>query len=333
VKKGIAIAGNLLVDIIKTIDIYPDRGMLSNISHVERCVGGCAANTAVNLAKIDPAIPIKVFGGLGSDENGRFVMDTLHQFAIDTRGVRQFSTTPTSFTDVMTEKRDGSRTFFHARGANALFGINDINFASLGAEHFHIGYALLLDQFDAMDEEYGTVMARALDCARKNGIQTSMDVVSESSGRFKQIVTPSLNYCDYVIINEIEASMIAGLPVRKEGILDKNSLKNICIKLLESGIKEEIIIHMPEGACAMDVRGNYFFVPSLKLPENYNKGTVGAGDAFCAGILFSIYAGYDIELALKIGSGAAACCLSEINSIDGMQGIKEIESVIDRYGR
>ena len=26
--KGIAIAGNLLVDIIKTIDVFPDRGML-----------------------------------------------------------------------------------------------------------------------------------------------------------------------------------------------------------------------------------------------------------------------------------------------------------------
>ncbi len=95
---------------------------------------------------------------------------------------------------------------------------------------------------------------------------------------------------------------------------------------------EEIIIHMPEGACAMDIRENFLFIPSLNLPENYIKGTVGAGDAFCAGMLFSIYKRYDIEHALKIGAGAAACCLSEINSIDGMKGIKEIKIIIDQYG-
>ncbi len=330
--KGIAIAGNLLVDIIKTIDVFPDRGMLSNIEHVERCVGGCAANTAVNLAKIDPAIPIKVFGGIGADENGQYISEVLGKYRIDIDGVKQFPSTSTSFTDVMTERKEGVRTFFHARGANALFGFDDIDFTAIKAEHFHIGYALLLDQFDAIDSEYGTVMARALDCARKNGMRTSMDVVSESSGRFKQIVTPSLKYCDYVIINEIEASMIAGLPVRKNGKLEKDSLKKICHKLLENGIKDEIIIHMPEGACAMDIKENFLFVPSLNLPENYIKGTVGAGDAFCAGMLFSIHKGYDREHALKIGAGAAACCLSEINSIDGMQGIKEIENLIDQYG-
>ena len=175
-------------------------------------------------------------------------------------------------------------------------------------------------------------MARALDSERKNGMLTSMDVVNESRGRFKQIVTPSLKYCDFVIINEIEACMIAGLPVRNNGKLQKDSLKDICHKLLENGIKEEIIIHMPEGACAMDLKENFLFVPLLNLPENYIKGTVGAGDAYFAGILLSIYKGYDIEQALKIGAGAAACCLSEINSIDGMKGIKEIENLIDQYG-
>ena len=33
--------------------------------------------------------------------------------------LRQTEQAPTSYTDVMTEVKDGRRTFFHARGANA----------------------------------------------------------------------------------------------------------------------------------------------------------------------------------------------------------------------
>lgn len=59
----ITIAGNLVVDNIKTIDVYSKRSMLSNILDVERCAGGCATNTIVHLAKIDGDIPLKVWSG------------------------------------------------------------------------------------------------------------------------------------------------------------------------------------------------------------------------------------------------------------------------------
>jgi hypothetical protein len=53
----------LVVDNIKTIDVYSKRSMLSNILDVERCAGGCATNTIVHLAKIDGDIPLKVWSG------------------------------------------------------------------------------------------------------------------------------------------------------------------------------------------------------------------------------------------------------------------------------
>ena len=51
-KKGIAIAGNMIVDIVKNIDSYPQLGMLSYVSDMSMAVGGCAPNTAINLVKI-----------------------------------------------------------------------------------------------------------------------------------------------------------------------------------------------------------------------------------------------------------------------------------------
>ena len=56
-RKGIALAGNIITDVIKTIDTYPPIGMLANISQITKAVGGCVSNTAIDLAKIDPSQP------------------------------------------------------------------------------------------------------------------------------------------------------------------------------------------------------------------------------------------------------------------------------------
>jgi len=83
-KKGIVIAGNLIVDYVKNIDSYPEQGMLANIQSIKRCIGGCAANTSVDLAKIDPSLPLQCIVMLGDDENGQYALSVLNINDIDT---------------------------------------------------------------------------------------------------------------------------------------------------------------------------------------------------------------------------------------------------------
>ena len=73
-RRGITLAGNLIVDIVKDVDCYPKIGMLSNISTVTKGVGGCACNVAVDLAKMDGTIPLSVIGCVGDDEYGRYLI-------------------------------------------------------------------------------------------------------------------------------------------------------------------------------------------------------------------------------------------------------------------
>ena len=63
--KGITIAGNMILDVVKSITDYPACGLLTHINSVSYAVGGCAPNTAVNLAKIDGGVPVSVIGKLG----------------------------------------------------------------------------------------------------------------------------------------------------------------------------------------------------------------------------------------------------------------------------
>jgi sugar/nucleoside kinase (ribokinase family) len=330
-RRGIAIAGNLIVDYVKEIDSYPSQGMLSNISSVQQSVGGCVTNTIIDLAKIDSDIELFALGMVGNDSNGEYIRDVLQKLNIDILGVKINGEAVTSFTDVMTSEDGEVRTFFHARGANAEFDITDIDFPKITSRFFHIGYALLLDRFDAPDEEYGTVMAKTLAKAKQHGMITSLDVVSENSKRFKKIVSPCLKYCDNLIINEVEASMICEMPVRKEGKLDEGYMRNICSKLISCGVNERVIIHAPEASCGMSRKEDFELSPSFLLPKGFIKGSVGAGDAFCAGALYAIYKGFGIKDILLIGAAAAVCSLSELNSIDGMKSIEEVLEIVNKY--
>jgi sugar/nucleoside kinase (ribokinase family) len=333
-KRGIVSGGNLIVDYVKTIETYPVQGNLSTILSIERSVGGATPNVLIDIAKIDGegSIPLQAIGLVGDDENGRFIVDTLNKHNIDTSLVKKHSFLGTSFTDVMSVKSTGERTFFQYRGANAELGLEQFDFSNINAEIIHIGYALLLDTMDSYDREYGTVMARVLAQAQGRGIKTSIDVVSENSDRFSKIVPPSLKYTDYCTINEVEASMITGIPARQEnGNLLVGNIKSICKRLLEMGVKRWAVIHAPEAGFGMSNTGEFFVQPSLDLPEGYIKGKVGAGDAFCAGILYSVYKGWGMEEALKIATGAAACNLSHANSTDGMKNINEVRKVFDTY--
>ncbi len=332
-RKGITIAGNILTDIVKRIDSYPEKGMLANIIDISRAVGGCAPNTAIDLAKIDRSIPISVLGKIGDDEYGRYVLSQLSRYGIDVEGVSLSSDKPTSFSDVMSLV-SGERTFFHARGANAQFSPADIDISSINSVILHIGYILLLDMFDEDDIEYGTVMARFLHDVQQKGIKTSVDVVSDSTGRYKEKILPALKYCNYIILNEIESSMLSDLaPYDENDNLNIDNIKKTMEFMAKQGVRDKIIVHCKKAGFCYDVpTGNFTAVPSLNIPKSEIIGSVGAGDAFCAGSLYGIYNNFDDKHILEFAASAAACNLFSENSVDGMKNKNEIENMPGIYG-
>ena len=330
---GIAIAGNMLTDRVKMINDYPERQMLATILSVSRAVGGCVPNTAINLAKIDPSIPVKAVGKVGNDEDGRYIINELQKNRIDTENVTVSKEKLTSFSDVMNVESTGERTFFHYRGANAEFSSDDIKIYDLRCRMLHIGYILLLDMFDREDGEYGTEMARFLHSVQQAGIRTSIDVVSDSSGRFEKVL-PALRYTDNAVMNEIEGCGAADLPPRdKNGVLIKENIRKAMERLMSYGVGERVILHCPEAGFILNISGQFTAVPSLCLPDGFIKGSVGAGDAFCAGCLYGIYKSFTDRQILEFASGAAALNLSAEDSVSGMRNAEQIKEFIKNTKR
>lgn len=333
-EKGIAIAGNIIVDIVNMIDHYPEKNMLANVLSTEIAVGGCVCNTIIDIARMDSEIPLTAIGRVGNDENGKLVVSQMRNCGIDVSFIKTDNSINTAATHVMTEVKSGERTFFHSAGANSRFCIEDIDFDELNCSMLHVGYILLLDEIDKEDSEYGTKMARLLDIASKRGIKTSIDVVSEDGDRFREKVVPALKYCDFAFMNEIECCKVSGLSPRKsDGTLDINNIKKTMLDFIEMGVREKVIVHCPEMGFLADKNGEFIIVPSLLLPEGYIKGSVGAGDAFAAACLYGIYKEWSNNKILEFASAAAACNLSAADSTSGMCSVNEIENVCKSYER
>lgn len=333
-EKGIAVAGNIIADIVKTVDTYPKVGMMAQISDISYAVGGCVPNTAIDLAKIDGNLPVSVFGRTGTDEYGKYIVSELKKHKIDIGGISMSDGEKTSFCDVMSMPT-GERTFFHKKGANAEFSPSDINLNNLNCVIFHIGYILLLDKFDKDDDEYGTVMARFLKSVQECGIKTSIDVVSDTMADYGKKIVPALKYCDYAIMNELECCNTWSVDAyNSDGSVNYENIEYAMRKTADAGVGDKVVVHSKKISFLLDVKADEFVkVPSLKIPTEEIKGSVGAGDAFCAGCLYAIYKGYENEEILKFASAAAACNLFEANSTDGMKSKVDIEGISEKYGR
>ncbi len=308
------VAGSVLVDKINTIEAYPKIGELTKIQKIELSVGGCVPNVAMDLACIDPDLPVWAVGRIGQDPEGQFVVDTLKKGGVNTEYLLSCRE-KTSFTDVMSVT-GGQRTFFTYPGADSGLCLSDIPFACK-PKILHLGYFLLLQK---VDEGEGL---KILQAAKAQGIETSIDLVSENSERYS-LVIPCLPYTDYLIINEIEAGKLTGIEPCRENLTAMGE------KLLSMGVGKMVILHMPEEAVCCTREGSTR-MGSFLLPEGYIQGTTGAGDAFCAGALTGIYQDAKPTNILYFANSCAMMSLRVAGATGGLASQPEILEFCKSY--
>ncbi len=318
-KKGIAVAGSILADVINMVSKYPKEGELTQICKVSRAVGGCVPNVAIDLKRLCPDLDVMAAGRISNDDNGKYVLDILCKNGVNTDNITITDDNKTSFTQVISVE-GGQRTFFTFPGASADFDYDDIDFGTLCPKMLHLGYFLLLKRIDDGDG------LKILKTASEKGIKTSIDLVSENSDRYKSVL-PCLPFTDYLIVNELEGGRLAGIEPTPENI------PQTAKELINLGVREKVIIHYREGSVCCNKSGEITFLESFNLPEGYIKGTTGAGDAFCAGSLLGIYNGLSDTEILNFGRIAAAMSLAAADATSGVIDIKESKKRCECFER
>lgn len=331
-RRGIIAGGNWIVDHVKLIDRWPPQDALANITSQISSNGGSPYNLLKNLARLGASFPLEAVGLVGDDEAGRFIRDDCARHRIDTARLGTSKTSPTSYTDVMTEQGSGRRTFFHCRGANAELAPEHFDFARTQARIFHLGYLLLLDRLDGPGVTAPTAAVEVLRAARAAGMKTSVDVVSEHSDRFARIVRPALAEIDTLFVNEFEVAQITGIATTREGRVDPAAIRRAAAELIRGGVREWVFVHFPAAVLACGARGEEIWQPSLRVPPDFIRGAAGAGDALASGVLWGLHEGEAVREALRLGVCAAAASLGDPTCSEGVRSRAECLALAERFG-
>ncbi|EMD2716789.1 carbohydrate kinase family protein [Enterobacter roggenkampii] len=99
-------------------------------------------------------------------------------------------------------------------------------------------------------------------------------------------------------------------------------------RLLAAGVRQRVVIHCPEGAWG-EARGEAGrWIPSWMLEQEEIIGSVGAGDAFCAGFLYGCHESLPLTESIYLAHACARASLLAANAIDGAKTLAELQAFI-----
>jgi len=274
-------------------------------------------------------LPLQAVGLIGEDGDGDYILAMLDQYHVNRQRVQRTTFAPTSMSQVMTDP-SGQRTFFHSPGANRLLDLPAFDRLDGSMKIFHLGYLLLLDSLDMPDDEFGTRSARLLAQMRDQGYETSLDLVSRKGDpRYQPLVLPALRHLDYLVINELEAGEFSGLEMRDgDDALNIAHIADAAAQLLAAGVRQRVVIHCPEGAWGEAPGEQGRWIPSWLLEQKDIVGSVGAGDAFCAGFLYGCHESLPLTESIYLAHACARASLLAANAIDGAKTLAELQLFI-----
>jgi sugar/nucleoside kinase (ribokinase family) len=140
-----------------------------------------------------------------------------------------------------------------------------------------------------------------------------------------------LKYTDYCIVNDWEAEKLTGIPLRAGGKLLPENLSKIGATISGFGVRELVVVHFPEGGYLRSKDGVELLQPSLDLPDHYIVGSTGAGDSFCAGILYGLHQGWSHAKTLLFANCAGGMNLSHLTTTGGIKSWQEILRMEERF--
>ncbi len=301
----VACVGILVADIIaRTVDEMPDRGKLALVDQLNLFTGGCATNTAVDMAKIGQSVAI--VGKVGRDGFGEFLKSQLDAAGVNTDGLAYSETAGTSASVAFLES-DGERSFLHSFGSNGDFVEADIDYDIIKASKIvFVAGSLLMPKFD------GEECAKFLKKSQALGKVTALDTAWDATGKWMTTLEPCLSYLDYFMPSYEEAVQLSGM----------TELEDIADAFLTYGIKVVVIKVGSDGCYIKTADGETYKIPVYTGIDV--KDTTGAGDSFCAGFLSGLSRGLTLEECGRLGNAVGAHCVMEVGA---SVGIKDYETV------
>jgi fructokinase len=258
--------GEVLIDFVATEAALP----LPQATNFHRAPGGAPANVAVALARL--GIGVAFIGKVGGDAFGHSLRETLASEGIDVRGLLEAPATQTALAFVGSDGHGGRTFFFYHQGmAHTLLRPDEPDRDLIAsARIFHFGSVTLAA------EPSRTATATAARWAREHACLVSFDPnvrleVWDSPSRALDTIVEMLGVVDLVKVSSEELAFLTGTADPAQA----------CRMLREHG-PSTAIVNLGASGCYYQTPSSSGCVPGVSVEV---VDTLGAGDAFMAGLL------------------------------------------------
>ena len=271
----------------------------SFVTDFEEACGGSAANTAVGLARL--SCKVGFIGKVADDREGRMLLKDFRTEYVDTSGI-------------IIAKRGRSGTamgFVNEKGERALYvdpGANDtIEFEEINKDYAFKTKFLHLTSF--IGEKSFQSQKKLIETLPES-VKISLDP-GELYARKGTALEPIIKKAFVLMPHAKELELLTGTADYKKGaeILCRKSAKIVAVKLGSNG-------------CYITDGKESHSIEAFKVNV---VDTTGAGDAFCAGFLYSLIHGKSLYDCGRIGNFVASRCIMKMGARAGLPHLEDLE--------
>lgn len=286
---------------------------IEHSAYLKSLFGGAETNVAIGLARLGHQVGW--FGHLGNDPFGRTILKKVRGEGVDVSRALLTDRGPTGV--MLREKIAGKSSVYYNRRYSAASKIEpqDLDEGYIaGAQILHVtGISMAIS---ATSRE---TVREAVRMARKHGVKVTFD--------------PNLR----LKLWGVEEAREALLPLAAEADIFLPGLEEL--KLLWEMDDEAAIIarlQAMEGVTTIlkadqetliITKDNVTAVPIFKVEQVVD--TVGAGDAFCAGLLSGLLKGHELEQAVRFGNLLGSMAVQVEGDWEGLPTREEAEAAIE----
>jgi ribokinase len=299
---GVTVFGSLNLDLVAYADKLPNLGQTVAGEKLLHFPGGKGLNQAIAAKR--SGSEVLMVGCLGNDSEGDFLNQVMLDEKIDSRFIsRQQVQTGIAVIEV---SKDGENRILIIAGANALVRFQEQYLK--GSTKPKVALAQLETPIAEVE--------KFIIAAQKTGVITILNPAP-----IQRLSTELISACDYLILNETEASFLIGTQVEK---LNNSEAQEVGKQLLNLGAERVVITLGEQGSLYLDNESN-IFTPAFKISA---IDTTAAGDAFCGAFATALAEGSAIEYSLKFATAAGALAATRVGAVPSLPTNTEILSML-----
>lgn len=305
---GVLVVGSIHADFYVKAGRFPLPGETVRGTAFFVLTGGKGANQAVGCARL--GVPAYLVSSVGADDVGVAVLRDVRSKGVDVSYVSVEAGTYTGVAFIVLNEGTGENMIVVAPGADDALRPEHVEKALAGLQG---SVRVLLTQLEVPIETVHYALRRC----KELGLTTILNPAPA-----RRLDVRVLEYVDILTPNRVEASQLAEV-----GSTDLEGALRAGEKLAGMGPKAVVLTLGGEGALLV-AGGSTKHIPAFKVRV---VDSVGAGDAFNAGLAVAVHEGMDLESAVRFANAVAALKITRVGA-QSVPSRREVEEFLASHG-